>query len=85
MQAAENCLANVVVEHDASSTVDEWFSATLKELLRVRSLSEHLLQECCEHEGLPDGATKHLLGVKHDGTHKDFATLLRKFANVTPT
>ena len=85
VQAAENCLANVVVEHDKSSTADEMLSATLKELLRVRSPSEHLLQECCEHEGLPDGAAKHLLGVKHDGTHKGFVTLLCDFANVAPT
>ena len=49
VQAAVNCLANVVVEHDKSSTADEWLSATLKELLRVGSPSEHLLQECCEH------------------------------------
>ena len=84
MQTAENCLANVVVEHDASSTADEWLSATLKELLRVGSPSEHLLQECCEHEGLPDGAAKHLLGVKHDGTCKEFAALLHDFADAAP-
>ena len=84
VQAAENCLANVVVEHDKSSTADEMLSATLKELLRVGSPSEHLLQECWEHEGLPDGAAKHLLGVKHDGTRKDFAALLREFADVAP-
>jgi len=84
VQAAENCLANVVVEHDKSSTADEMLSATLKELLRVGSPSEHLLQECCEHEGLPDGAAKHLLGVKHDGIRKDFAALLREFADVAP-
>ena len=82
VEAAVNCLANVVVEHDKSLTTDEWLSATLKELLCVGSPSEHLLQECCEHEGLPDGAAKHLLGVKHDGTRKDFAALLREFANV---
>ena len=84
VQADENCLANVVVEHDASSTADEWLSATLKELLRVGSPNEHLLQECCEHEELPDVAAKHLLGVKHAGTRKVFTTLLRKFANVAP-
>ena len=84
VQAAENCLANVVVEHDKSSTADEWLSATLKELLRVGSPNEHLFQECCEHKGLPDGAAKHLLGVKHDGTGKDFAALLCEFANVAP-
>ena len=39
VQAAENCLANVVVEHDKSSTADEMLSATLKELLRVGSPS----------------------------------------------
>ena len=85
VQAAENCLANVVMEYDMSSTADEWLSATLKELLHVGSPSEHLLQECCEHEGLPDGAAKNLLGVKHDGTCKDFAALLREVANVAPT
>ena len=84
VQAAVNCLANVVVEHDKSSTADEWLSAILKELLRVGSPSEHLLQKCCEHEGLPDGAAKHLLGAKYDGTCKDFATLLRDFADVAP-
>ena len=62
VQAAENCLANVVVEHDKSSTADEMLSATLKELLRVGSPSEHLLQECCEHEGLPDGLAITCLG-----------------------
>ena len=84
VQADENCLANVVVEHDASSTADEWLSAILKELLRTGSPSEHLLQEHCEHEGLPDGAAKHLLGVKHDGTCKNFAALLCEFADVAP-
>ena len=81
MQAAEKILANVVVEQDKSTTADEWLFATLKELLRVGSPNEHLLQECCNHEGLPDGAAKHLLGVKHDSTHKDFAALLREFAD----
>ena len=84
MQAAENCLANVVVEQDKSATADEWLSATLQKLLRIGSPSGHLLQECCEHEGLPDGAAKHLLGVEHDGTRKGFAALLRKFADVIP-
>ena len=80
VQAAENYLPNVVVEQDNSSTADEWLSATLKELLRIGSSNEHPLQGCCEHEGLPDGAAKHLLGVKRDGTRKDFAALLHEFA-----
>ena len=79
VQAAEYCLANVMVEQDKSSTADEWLSALLKELLCVGSPHEHLLQECCEHEGLPDGAAKYLLGGKHDGTRKDFAALLCEF------
>lgn len=84
VQAAANCLANVVVEQDKSSRADDWLSAILKELLRVGSPNEHLLQECCEHEGLPDGAAKHLLGVKQDGTRNEFAALLREFADVAP-
>lgn len=82
---AENCLANVVVHIDDSIRATELLAGPMKEVLRVGSPNEHLLDLCCEHDGLPDGAAKHLLGISDPKTRTEFADLLRKFADISPT
>ena len=84
MNTAECCLANVVVGMDDSHPASERLEGTMKELLCIGSPNEYLLQLCCEYEGLPDGAAKHLLSVTDDSTRHKFAELLRKYADVSP-
>ena len=82
--AADNCLANVVVSMDESSKADELLTDPAKDVLRVGSPNEYLLELCCEYERLPDGAAKHLLSIDCPDTRSKFAALLREFADVSP-
>ena len=43
VDAADYCLANVVVGMDDSHQAKEWLQCTMKELLRVGSPNEYLL------------------------------------------
>ena len=82
--SAANCLANAVVDMDESWRADDLLSGPTKDVLRIGSPNEYLLELCCEYEGLPDGAAKHLLGIANADTRSKFAALLREFADVSP-
>ena len=82
--AADNCLSNVVVSMDESQRADELLSGPAKDVLRVGLPNEYLLELCCEYEGLPDGAAKHLHSIECPDTRSKFAALLREFADVSP-